>query len=137
MGQTILQLLWDIPIGIVGGLYSGLILSRYVRFAELRNEVLRIIRNIEFIQKGSVVTIDGDEGLSKLVLISSDFFFLKHTKAAERVNLISSKIIESTYAARSGKIDSDEYQKLISDCQYLARTLPANKAVLWSLWGRL
>lgn len=137
MKQALLQLFLDVPVGILGGLYSGMIVSRYARFAELRNEVLRIVRSINYIQESSAVVISDDEDVSKLVLVSSDLFFLKHKKAAERVNLISSKIAESSYAARLGRVDSEEYGKLVTDCQYLARTLPPNKRVLWSLWGNI
>lgn len=135
--ESVLTLIYGALIGILSGIYSGVIVSRYTRFAELRNEVLRIIRSIRYISEESKITITNDDNVSMLVLISSDLFFLKHKKSAERVNLISSQIIEASYKASYGKLNYDEYDKLILDCQFLARNLPATKAVLWSLWGKL
>jgi hypothetical protein len=135
--ESILTLIYGVPIGILSGIYSGVIVSRYARFAELRNEVLRVVRSICYISEESKIIISNDSNFSMLVLISSDLFFLKHKKSAERVNLISSQIREAGYKASNGQLTYDEYNKLILDCQFLARNLPANKAILWSLWGKL
>lgn len=81
--ETVISLLLGIPIGLVSGLYTGLIVTRYARFAELRNETLRIIRTIDFMQDGSKVDVSNDQGVPKLVLISSDLIFLGHRMAGE------------------------------------------------------
>jgi hypothetical protein len=69
--DSILSLLLGIPIGLVSGLYTGLIVTRYARFAELRNEVLRIIRSIDFMREESRINITNDQDVPKFVLIAS------------------------------------------------------------------
>lgn len=78
--DSVISLLLGIPLSIITGLYSGVILSRYVRFAELRNEVLRIVRAIDFIQEPGRVLISNDQDVAKLVLIAGDLYFLKHRR---------------------------------------------------------
>ena len=84
--DSILSLLLGIPIGIISGLYTGIIVTRYARFAELRNETLRIIRSIDFVHEAPNILVSNDQDVSKLALIASDLFFLSHRTAGEKVN---------------------------------------------------
>jgi len=135
--DTIIGLLLGIPLSIITGLYSGAILSRYVRFSELRNEVLRIIRAIDFIQEQHGVSFSKTDDVAKLLLISSDLYFLKHRKAAEIVNAIRSDIDEISMHAGAGRLKVGAFEQNYSNWQNMARTLPPNKLVLWSLWTKL
>ena len=135
--ETVINLLLGIPIGLVSGLYTGLIITRYTRFAELRNEAMRIIRAIDFVQNDSRINLSNDHDVSKLVLIGSDLLFLGHRKAGEATMKLSTEILSINYAARHEKIDMDEYSKHFSRWQDLGRELPSSKKVLWSLWGRI
>lgn len=135
--DTIISLLLGIPLSIITGLYSGAILSRYVRFAELRNEALRVIRTIDFMQEADGVSILKTDDVAKLILISSDLYFLKHRKAAETVNAIRSDIDEIVMHARIGRLKAGAFEQNYSNWQSRARTLPPNKLVLWSLWATL
>ena len=121
--ETVINLLLGIPIGLVSGLYTGLIITRYTRFAELRNEAMRIIRAIDFVQNDSRINLSNDHDVSKLVLIGSDLLFLGHRKAGEATMKLSTEILNINYAARHEKIDVDEYSKHFSRWQDLGREL--------------
>lgn len=135
--DTFISLLLGMPLSIITGLYSGVILSRYVRFAGLRNEVLRIIRTIDFMQELGGVSISNTDDVAKLALISSDLYFLEHREAAEIVNAIRSDISEISMHAGVGRLKVAAFGQSHSNWQTMARTLPPNKLVLWSLWARL
>lgn len=135
--DIIISLLLGIPLSIITGLYSGAILSRYVRFADLRNETLRIIRTMDFMQKSEGVFISKTDDVAKLILISSDLYFLKHQTAAAIVNTIRADIDEISMHARVGRLKVEAFEQNYSNWQNMARTLPPNKLVLWSLWEKL
>ena len=135
--DSILSLLLGIPIGIISGLYTGIIVTRYARFAELRNETLRIIRSIDFVHEAPKILVSNDQDVSKLALIASDLFFLSHRTAGEKVNELSKNIPATNYEARSGRISIGEYGDRYSRWQTIARELPPSKRVIWSLWGKL
>jgi len=135
--DTIISLLLGIPLSIITGLYSGAILSRYVRFSELRNETLRIIRTIDFMQEADGVSISKTDDIAKLILISSDLYFLKHRKAAQTVNAIRSDIDKISRHASIGRLKVGAFEQNYSNWQNMARTLSPNKLVLWSLWAKL
>ena len=135
--DSIITLLLGIPIGLVSGLYTGLIVTRYSRFAELRNEVLRIIRLIDFMESGAVVKVSNNKDVSSLVNIASDLLFLKHKKAGEEVLQLLRNISEKTKDAEQGKISVVEFDEQHAKWQKTARELPGNKVVLWALWGNI
>jgi len=135
--DSTISLLLSLPIGIIGGLYSGLIVTRYSRFADLRNEALRLIRRIDYMQEGDLVVFSNNEHISELLYISSDLLFLKHRKAGTQISQLLQDIYSSTQDAETGKIDSTDYSNLHGEWQETARKLPGNKLVLWSLWGNI
>lgn len=135
--EIIINLALGIPIGLVSGLYTGLIITRYTRFAELRNEAMRIIRATDFMQNDTRINLSNDHDVSKLVLVGSDLLFLGHRKAGEATMKLSTEISNINYAARHGKVDVDEYSKHFGRWQDIGRDLPSSKKVLWSLWGRI
>lgn len=93
-------------LGFVLGLYGGVVIARYSRFAELRNEVLRVIRSIDFIQEQNGVVITNVDDVPKLMLVVSDLLFLKHRKAADVVSAIRSDIDEISIHSKSRKAES-------------------------------
>lgn len=135
--ESLISLLLGVPIGLISGLYTGLIVARYSRFAELRNETLRIIRRIEFMEEGPSVHITNDEELPKLHLIAGDLLFLGHKKAGEYVLELSGEMRKANHAARNGALDYATYSKTYERWQAKARALPGGKKVLLSFWGRL
>ncbi|WKJ89797.1 hypothetical protein QZJ86_17530 [Methylomonas montana] len=135
--ESVFSLLVGIPIGLISGLYTGLIVTRYARFAELRNEALRIIRAIDYIEEGPLVKISNNEDVPKLINVASDLLFLKHKKAGEQVCQLLKNISDKTNDAKLGKISVVEFGEQHSKWQKTARELPGNKIVLWALWGNL
>lgn len=81
--------------------------------------------------------ISNTDDVSKLTLISSDLYFLKHRNAAEIVNAIHSEIYEISMHARVGRLKVGAYEQNYSNWQGMVRTLPPKKLVLWSLWEKL
>lgn len=135
--DSFVSLLLGIPIGLVSGLYTGLIVTRYARFAELRNEVLRVIRIIDFMENNGSVDIRHDQDVPKLHLIASDLLFLGHHAAGEQTLKLVQDMSNTNYSASRGKVSIQEYGKKYSEWQATARQLPGSKLVLWSLWGRI
>lgn len=135
--DSLVSLVLGIPIGLVSGLYTGLFVARYSRFSELRNEVLRAIRSINFIENKQTIDIINDRDVKNLPLIASDLLFLGHRVAGEHVLRLSQDVTTTNYSAKHGRVTIDQYTEKYSNWQNVGRQLPGNKAVLWSLWGRI
>ena len=88
-------------------------------------------------QEADGVSISKTDDIAKLILISSDLYFLKHRKAAQTVNAIRSDIDEISRHASIGRLKVGAFEQNYSNWQYMARTLSPNKLVLWSLWAKL
>ncbi len=135
--DTIISLILALPIGVITGLYSGLIVSRYIRFSDLRNELLRIIRSIDFVQEEKHIYIFNDQDIVKIPLIASDLFFLQHKKAGEIVCDLRKAIDQTKILAIAGEMDISMYEEAYSQWQKMANKLPPNRLVLFSLWSNL
>lgn len=136
--DSLISLILGIPIGLISGLYTGLIISRYARFAELRNEVLRAIRRIDFMQEETFVRImRGSEIQGFLTLVSADLLFLAHRKAGARVQSLAIEIAQVNQLAMTGQLIVEEYGSHYANWQEQARELPPNMWVIWSIWGKL
>jgi hypothetical protein len=135
--ETLISLMLGIPIGVVTGLYSGIIVSRYSRFAELRNQLLRIIRTIDYMEEQSRVDITNDQDVGKIDIIISDLFFLKHKKAGEKMCSVLESIYRMKMLATSGKINVLQYEEYYLEWQKVVQSLTPNKFILFSLWSKL
>ena len=135
--DSIISVLLSIPVGLVSGLYTGLIVTRYARFAELRSEALRVIRSVDFMPDDQGVHLSRHEDVPKLLLISSDLLFLQHKKAGEQMAQLFQQISTTNHETQSGKVSSSEYSAHHDKWQEMARSLPPSKRVLWALWGRI
>jgi hypothetical protein len=135
--ETVISLVLALPIGVATGIYSGMIVSRYVRFADLRNQLLRIIRSIYFMQEQDHVDIKNDQDVSKIIFISSDLFFLQHQKAGYEVSTLLSEIDRTKILALTGKINVGAYESKHREWQSIANSLTPNRLVLFSFWSRL
>jgi len=123
--------------GLITGVYTGLIVSRIARFAELRAESLRIIRSINYIQEPIGLAIWNDSDVSRLGLIASELLFLKHNKAAKLMLTVEGSIINEKLNAGSGQIGFTEYNQSMKDWQSTLRNLPMNLLVLFAPWGHI
>lgn len=135
--EALLSLVLGIPIGVVTGLYSGIIVSRYSGFAELRNQLLRIVRNIDYMEEQGRVDITNDQDVGKIQTIIGDLFFLKHMKAGEEMCSVLKSIDHMKMLAASGKTNISEYEKCYLEWQKTVRCLTLNRFILFSLWAKL
>lgn len=129
----LLSLTSSLPIGILAGLYSGLIITRYSRFTSLRNEVIRIVRSINYMAGDTNLVITGLEELPKTFLISSDLLSLHHRKAADTVLTVNAAIWESNSLAERGQITSEAYGERYLHWQKMIREMAPNKAIIFSI----
>lgn len=135
--ETLISLLLGIPIGVISGLYSGLIVARYQRFADLRSQVLRVIREIDFIKEESRIAFPKRKDVPELFLVASDFLFLKHRRAGESTLKLASEINEALYLASNGNIDYEVFQARYSAWQDAGRSLGPSPIRLLRLWSGL
>jgi hypothetical protein len=136
--ETIISILLSVPIGVIGGLYSGLIVTKYARFSDLRNQLLRIIRKIQFIATtGNSMKIWNDEDVPNIILVQSDLYFLQHREAGHSVGRLCSEIMEANRLARSGRINIDDYSERHRRWQHEGRKLKPRMQTIFSLWPNL
>lgn len=131
--EAIISLLLGIPIAF----YCSAVYGRVSRFAEVKREVLRIIRSVDFMQEEPGVTITNDEEIPKLTLVVSELLSLKHHEAAEEVAKIHSDFQEIGMHAKIGRLDASEFNQNYSNWQAAANNLPPNRLVIWSPWPTL
>ena len=129
----LLSLTSSLPIGVIAGLYSGLIITRYSRFTSLRSEAIRIVRSIDYMASNNNLVITRTEELPKLFLIVSDLLSLKHRKAAETLSTLNTAILESNALAERGQITSDEYDQRYLHWQKMIREMSPNKVIIFSI----
>ncbi len=135
--EGLVSLILSIPLGIISGLYAGLIVARYQRFSDLRSRVLWLIREIDFMQEGSRMTFPKRKETPELLLISSDFRFLRHTQAADESLQLLKEIDESIYGASKGTLDYETFERRYSEWQDRGRNLGPNLFWILRLWGGL
>ena len=135
--ESWIALLISVPVGIVSGLYSGLIVARYQRFSELRARLLRIVREIDFMGDQQRIIFPARKDVPELTLIASDFFFLKHAGAGDETLRLEAEIKNAIYLGSHGKIDSETFSEKFSAWQSAGRRLKPNLIQLLRLRGGL
>lgn len=130
--DTIISLLLGVPIAF----YCSAVYGRISHFSEIKREILRIIRSIDFMQEETGVVITNDEDVSKLSLISSELISLSHYKAAEEVSRICSDFYEVSMHARLGRLDTSAFGQSYSNWQSAVRNLPPNRLAFWRPWSK-
>lgn len=109
--------------GIISGCYSGIVISRFTIFNNLKRESLRIIRRFDYEEN----KISGDKKknqieASELSLIVSDFIYIGQKKAGEKILAISNKL-NNIICHNSDNIDIGIF---FSDVQEGIRTIKIN-----------
>ncbi|MCD9088693.1 hypothetical protein [Stenotrophomonas sp. SY1] len=132
--ESLLALLLSLPIGIVSGLYSSLIVTKYARFSELRWEALRIIRSINFIGDDTQLEVTEPSNLSSLPLIASDLYGLGHRAAGSTINSLYDIILGANIAIASGAITPAAYMSQHEDWQRQSGEISPNKRI-YLPWG--
>ncbi len=135
--ETILSLILSLPLGVIGGLYSGLIVARYSRFSELRNEALRIIRTTNYMQEEQKIIVSEKNDLPRLTLISSDLLFLQHRRAGNSIVTLSTAVLETNHEAEQGLVSIDDYEQRYLHWQSMVRNLQPSKRKIFALTWNL
>lgn len=135
--ETLLGVLLGIPPGIIGGIYAGLIVARYQRFADLRSELLRIIRAIDFMDENGRVQITEHKDTADILHIAGDFAFLRHKCAFEITSELNAAISTTNYRAKGGGLTYQQYSAQYEKWQHRARSISPNPLVLLRLWSGL
>lgn len=132
--DSLLALLLSLPIGIVSGLYSSLVVTKYARFSELRREALRIIRSIDYIGDDKQMIVQEPGNLGSLALIASDLYGLGHRSAGDTVSSLYNIILGSNSSVVSGTMAPQTYMAHHSDWQRQVREIGPNKRI-YLPWG--
>src|SRR6266487_561589 len=107
------ELLIAIAIGLLTGLYSGLIVARMARFAGLQNEAKRLVQSLDWILDDPAIeraTIKNVERLNaRFALISSELYFLKHKDAGNTINTISGDFVQILGRRKLGERFEERY----------------------------
>lgn len=135
--ETLLGVLLSIPLGIVGGIYAGIIVARYQRFADLRSEVLRVIRAIDFMDQDGQAQIKVNKDTTELLYIAGDFAFISHENAYKITATLNKEIADTNYQAVLGMVGYGEYSDQHKKWQQQTRSISPNPFVLLSLWSGL
>jgi hypothetical protein len=135
--ENLIALIFSVPVGILSGLYSGLIVARYQRFSDLRSQVLRIIREIDFVDENGQINLPRRKDVPELSLIAGDFMFLRHAKAGKRTLCLQKEISEALYLASLGKVNYETLEKQHASWQDDARRLRPNPICLLRFWAGL
>src|ERR1700687_1696096 len=84
-----------LAVGVISGIYSGLVVTRMARFDALKNELKRLILGIDFMEEPEGVRFNVQKDPGDFTSISADFAALGHSKACEAALKLSSEILAS------------------------------------------
>lgn len=88
------MLLLDIFTGLLTGLYSGLIASKYLRYVTLRNQVLQAVRQVEQLHgyDEEHVALARRRDLKQLKHIAEELHQIGYERAAQKVHEVQTML---------------------------------------------
>jgi hypothetical protein len=126
----------SIPIGIISGLYTGIIVSKYARFAELRSEALRVVRGFNYIGDGQRISLLSGSELSDLSLIASELMQLGHKRAGLVVREIENLAASARMSVEASKMQVEDLNISLLAWQRTLRRTGCNKLhLVWPFGG--
>jgi hypothetical protein len=135
--ETIISLVLSIPIGIISGLYAGVVVARYQRFADLRLQAKKVILEIDWIWEETKMVFPHRNSVRELSAIASDLLFLGHKAAGNNVLEIQDSVTRTMNEARVGRINFEQFNERYGDWQYRIRSLSPQMFTILKLWGGL
>jgi hypothetical protein len=135
--ETIISLVLSIPIGIISGLYAGVVVARYQRFADLRLQAKKLILEIDWIWEDAKIAFPRRDNVREFTTIASDLFFLGHNDAGKNVLEIRDSVTRTMMEARAGKINCDGFSQSYGSWQYQIRSLAPHIYPILKIWGGL
>ena len=135
--ETIMSLILSIPIGIISGLYAGVIVARYQRFADLRLQAKKVILEIDWIWEETKMVFPRRKDLPEFSTIASDFFFLGHKPAGTEVPEVWQDVTRTMNEARAGRVNSEKFNESYGRWQHQIRSLSPRMFPILKIWGGL
>jgi len=139
--ETILSILIgalvSVPIGVLGGIYAGLLVARYQRFADLRLRARRVVQELGFIQEGNRIEIRGPRETPELGFIASELFFLQHLEAAEVLLRLGPEIYSTLMDAEMNRISLTELYERYGAWQDATIGISPNRRQMLKIWAGL
>lgn len=125
-----LSFLIGILSGVISGVYTGIICSKYAAIEEIKREVLRVIRRVEYAD-GKYIRGHHPKDIEAIFLASSELLGMGQIEAG--------KVIRTIYNKMRDEFDQNGYGKpltpdLIDDFQPKVRLLKINKIKLLKFW---
>lgn len=118
------MLVLDILIGLLTGLYSGLIASKYLRYVTLRNQALQAVRQVEQLHghHESHVVLARRRDLKQLKHIAQELHHIGYEGAAQQVDDVQALLL---HAHEQGHAAEDLEAKLDAWLESMRRHHPA------------
>jgi len=118
-------------IGAAFAFPSGVILARWQRFYQIRDDALRIIQMIDFVNEGGRVAFIRSPEVEKLTLLAGDFFRIRQSAAGEKLGMINQEIINYLYVTPAARSDYTAFERSYAEWQHTLRNLTGDA------WGYL
>jgi len=135
--ETIISLLLSIPLGIISGLYAGVVVARYQRFADLRLQAKKVILEIDWIWEEDKMVFPSRTNVREFSTIASDLLFLGHKAAGTIVLEILYSVTRAISEARDGRVSFEEFSESYGNWQYRIRSLAPQPFPILKIWGGL
>jgi len=135
--ESIISIIVSVPIGLISGLYAGLVVARYQRFSDLRFQAKRIVLELGCSVENDHMIFPKRSDTPEFYAIASDLLFLKHRKAAEVLLRLNSQIYETIQHAKMGRINFGTYQDHLLSWQLSINAISPNPLQLLRLWAGL
>ncbi|MBU2571169.1 MAG: hypothetical protein KJ725_14320 [Gammaproteobacteria bacterium] len=128
--EITINILISVLTGVIAGIYSGIAVARMSKFEEIRNQIKRIILNIDFMYSSEQPKILPKKDVSELLFLSSDFYALKHACAGENTSKL---LAEVNNVINVPPQEFEVMNKTYSEWQETCRNLKPNFRVIFSL----
>jgi hypothetical protein len=135
--KSIIIWLINLSVGVVTGLYSGLVVARYQRFSDLRSQAKKTILEIDYIHENGRMIFPRRSEVPEFTQIASELLYLKHRKAASRLLNLQSEIYSSIQDAGMGRISYDNFQSQYLEWQRAISAISPNPFQLLRLFSGL
>jgi len=119
--KGLIEIVINLGVGLIAGIYAGVVVARVSKLEELKNEAKRIVWGIDFVSvNNSAPELIKRSDTSKFLDISSEMYFLKHKQAGNGINGLSKAIESVLREAPEHSNDIDIYystwQRVIRVC---------------------
>lgn len=135
--ETIISLVLSIPLGIISGLYAGVVVARYQRFADLRLQAKKVLLEIEWFWEEDKIAFPHRNNVPEFSMIASDLLFLGHKTAGTNVLQIQYAVTRTISEARVGRVSPEEFNEKYRNWQYKIRNLSPQMSTILKIWGGL